>query len=163
MADSAVTAMIEELANHARQLGATYGVSLKEFPLEPSENEPARDDGLALLRKALVPRDLLSLERVHNEWGLWFRASVGGVTARDPVSPVKLRDAPLVIRRKFLHRSEAFFDAYFQRVDEGLGESRQAVEAGERTLQKLRARAPKAPRVMLARPISRPPTPKPEK
>lgn len=138
-ADNKVSELIVALTDQARRLGDLYGIPLKDFQLNPA-SEPASSGDMSSLVWLLTPRDLVSLERYRGEWGLWFRANVGGLGARDPVTPITLREAPLAVRRKFLHRSEEFFNTYLQRVDEGLGESRQACEVGMRALQTLQTR-----------------------
>jgi hypothetical protein len=109
----------------------TPGVNVGVFPDSPEG--PAE-----LVLALLAPRQFVALERRRGDWGLWYSFEPGIVKVGNaqPHS-VPLRDAPLDVRERFLHRSEQFFRDYLELCRGRLGTMSSAVASGDRTIQLL--------------------------
>ncbi|NBD09251.1 hypothetical protein [Corallococcus silvisoli] len=137
--DSQIGFLVEQLCDRARMLGEKFGVSLKDFPLERPAVPSTSDERLVHAIVNLSPHEAVSLERVRDAWGLWYRSSVGGLQPRPAVPAMPLRDAPLAARRQFLLRSDAFFTEYMRQTVDKLKASTEAISAGVKTVERLDA------------------------
>jgi hypothetical protein len=137
--EDAVSRSIRELDAAASQLahgfgiGYSPGMNLDELP------QQEKSDLLILLAAAFVSTKRVTLEKINGTWGLVYSYEPGVVRpGNDRGYRVPLRDAPLEIREKFLHRSEEFFRRYLATCQDRLGTMKVAVDAGSRTLALLR-------------------------
>lgn len=132
LATQEVNATIAELEAWFRGPAARLGVPFRDFALQIDPKPPPDlNAGLVALLGMMMPRDLVSLERLSGEWGLTYRR----VELGQPAKPaVPLRDAPLAVRRQFLLRSRDFSAAYLAAAEKALADPRDAVRAGRETL-----------------------------
>lgn len=141
LATQDVNATIVELEAWFRSRAARLGVPFRDFALQPEPKAPPEmNAALIAVLGMMLPKDLVSLDRVSGEWGLSYRRVEW---AQPPKQPVPLRDAPLAVRKQFLIRSKDFARAYLAAAETALADPREAVRAGRETLLALQNITPR--------------------
>lgn len=136
--EDAVTARVIALNDHARKLGAGFGIPMTDFVLNPvpgSLDQPAGVDLLRLLRLLSHEAERVSLERRDSAWGLFFTREPPVFFQHQAKASVPLKDAPLDVRERFLEKSEQFFRAYIGLCEDRLARMKSAVSAADHTIE----------------------------
>jgi hypothetical protein len=132
LAAQEVNVTILELEAWFRSRAARLGVPFRDFALQAEPKAPPEmNPALVAVLGMMLPKDLVSLDRVSGEWGLTYRRAEW---PQPPKPPVPLRDAPLAVRKQFLIRSKDFARAYLAAAEAALADPREAVRAGKETL-----------------------------
>lgn len=135
-----VSDRIAQLDLHARHLGEGFGIPMTGFVLNPPPH-PHSDDrtavALALLHVLAVREEMVSLERQGGEWGLFFTRGISLLSRERISETVRLRDAPLDVRERFLVRSHEFFEHYLKLCEDRLGKMRIAIGVADQTIAHL--------------------------
>lgn len=136
--EDAVAGRVRELDARASQLARGFGIGYSPGVHLQEAAEYEGTEVLLLLGKMLIPTQRVSLEKVNGNWGLVYTYEPGVVKmGNDRGMRVPLRDAPLDVREKFLRRSEEFFRRYLDSCKDRLAGMKDAVSAGDRTLELL--------------------------
>lgn len=133
--EDGVSNRIRELDAAASQLARGFGIGFSPGMHLNELHDRTRTDVLEVMVLVLVPTQRISLEKINGNWGLVYSYEPAAIrAANDRGYRGPLRDAPLDVREKFLHRSEEFFRRYLASCEDRLGSMKSAVDAGDKTL-----------------------------
>jgi hypothetical protein len=139
-----VAQKISDLDTFAAQLGGAFGIAFTTFELvSASELPKIQDEGLqlavALLQEMSRRPERVVLERREQQWGLFYTREAPMLQPNERKHTVRLREASLDARLRFLNVSEEFFGQYLALCQERFGGLKDALTAGDHTLAMLRS------------------------
>ncbi len=138
--EDAVSARVRELDSTASRFAQGFGIGYTPGILLDESLDEETHELLVVFARGLVAKQRVSLEKINGNWGLVYSYEPPVIrTGNDRSFRGPLRDAPLDVREKFLHRSEEFFRRYLASCQGRLTGMKDAVSAGDRTLELLQS------------------------